>query len=72
MHIHVYDADTDDDNNIIYIPRLWLSMTTMVVEAVSVELTSEQFISMPLWLLLTAETISLDDTGLIDIWWSCL
>ena len=40
-------------------------MITMVVDADSVvELTSEQIIAVPLWLLLTSEISSLDDTGL--------
>lgn len=48
------------------IPWIWLSITTMVVDATSsvCDLTSRQVICVPLWLLPTALISSLDDTGL--------
>ena len=59
VHVHVYDD--------AYVPCIWLSMTMIiVVEAVPV-VTSEQVIAVPLWLLLTAEIINLDDTGLPSV-----
>ena len=48
----------------MHIPWIWLPMITMVVEGSISESTSEQAISVPLWLSVTEETSNLDDTGL--------